>query len=537
MAPGPVGWAAAIALCVGAGGAWWLASATQSPEQAAARASEPPASWVTAEVEFRVLSATLIQRGDVRAEISVSVVAPSSVGSTAVITRRLVEPGDRVDEGERVIEVSGRPVFVLRGDVPMYRSLRPGMVGADVAQLQAALARLGHQPETDGIFGPATKDAVTSLYVDAGYAPLPAFDTAATDLASADQAITDARLAVAAAEEDLDNLGDDRSGVAIAQAQASRQQAERTVESARSQRLADVALAEDEYNAAIRTRDRLAADGTTAEADVEAAALEVQQAGTRLDAIRRTSADAVTSAEEALWVATLALGELESGDGVTVAQQELAAALDTLSAATNARDAIAARNGPTIALGEVVFLPQFPARVRSAAVSIDATVETASTALVELSSGVLVVGTSVRPSDGGLVRVGMAVQLLDERTATAYPATVRSVAEEPVLAADGQLGHPVTITPDESLPDGLTGANLRVTITAASTGTAVLVVPLAAVTSAADGTTRVSVVTSPNDTRPIDVVVDAGMSADGFVAIEPIVDGQIEAGDAVVVGT
>jgi hypothetical protein len=188
-------------------------------------------------------------------------------------------------------------------------------------------------------------------------------------------------------------------------------------------------------------------------------------------------------------------------------------------------------------LGEVVFLPQFPARVRSAAVSIDATVETTSTALVELSSGSLVVGTSVRPSDSGLVRAGMAVQLLDERTATGYPATVHSVAEEPVLAADGQLGHPVTITPDESLPDGLTGANLRVTITAASTDTAVLVVPLAAVTSAADGTTRVSVVTSPNDARPIDVVVAAGMSADGFVAIEPVVDGQIEAGDSVVVGT
>jgi len=81
----------------------------------------------------------------------------------------------------------------------------------------------------------------------------------------------------------------------------------------------------------------------------------------------------------------------------------------------------------------------------------------------------------------------------------------------------------------------LTGANLRVTITAASTDTAELVVPLAAVSSAANGITRVSIVTDPNAT-PIDVAVEAGLSADGFVAVTPLDPDSLHEGDLVVTG-
>jgi multidrug efflux pump subunit AcrA (membrane-fusion protein) len=81
----------------------------------------------------------------------------------------------------------------------------------------------------------------------------------------------------------------------------------------------------------------------------------------------------------------------------------------------------------------------------------------------------------------------------------------------------------------------LTGSNLRVTITAASTQTEALVVPLAAVSSAGDGTTRVSIVAGPN-ASPVDVAVDVGLSADGFVVVEPVVAGALGEGDLVVVG-
>jgi multidrug efflux pump subunit AcrA (membrane-fusion protein) len=77
--------------------------------------------------------------------------------------------------------------------------------------------------------------------------------------------------------------------------------------------------------------------------------------------------------------------------------------------------------------------------------------------------------------------------------------------------------------------------NLRVTITAAATDGEVLVVPLAAVSSAADGSTRVSILGSANGS-PVEVAVTAGLSADGFVAIEPVEPGSLAAGDLVVVG-
>jgi multidrug efflux pump subunit AcrA (membrane-fusion protein) len=129
----------------------------------------------------------------------------------------------------------------------------------------------------------------------------------------------------------------------------------------------------------------------------------------------------------------------------------------------------------------------------------------------------------------------MPADLLDETTGTSYSAKVSQIADEPVTGSDGQLGYPATVTPDAALPDRLSGANLRVTITAASTESAQLVVPLAAVSSGADGTTRVSVVESPND-EPVDVAVDAGLSADGFVVVRALDPSALAAGDLVVVG-
>jgi hypothetical protein len=69
--------------------------------------------------------------------------------------------------------LSGRPVFLLRGDEPMYRDLGPGIVGTDVRQLEAALARLGYDPgAVDGRYDAATGAAVTELYRGAGHEPV-----------------------------------------------------------------------------------------------------------------------------------------------------------------------------------------------------------------------------------------------------------------------------------------------------------------------------------------------------------------------------
>jgi hypothetical protein len=62
-------------------------------------------------------------------------------------------------------------VFVLQGEVPVYRDLFPGLSGEDVRQLEAALERLGLAPgPVDGVFDQETAAAVTNWYSSAGYA-------------------------------------------------------------------------------------------------------------------------------------------------------------------------------------------------------------------------------------------------------------------------------------------------------------------------------------------------------------------------------
>lgn len=535
-----LGWIVGVgALVVVAGVAWRVGASAQSPSQAAARAQEPVASWVTAPVERRTLTATVIQRGDIRAEVTAQVAVPASVEGAPVVTQIIVAAGDQVVEGDRVVEVSGRPVFVLAGDVPVYRSLRPGMSGVDVAQLQAALARLGYRPDADGVYGPATKTAVAAFYQDAGYTPTPASPTATVDIAVAQQAVTDANAAVAAAQAVIDAAGQPES--VVAQALASMQQAQRALNEARAQRSSFVTVGEDEYNVTVRARDRLAADPTSTPGDLDAANLAVAQAGARLDDIRRTTADAVTTAEETLYVATIAYNETVVADTAGQAQADLDAATTQRDQANANLAAVQAANGPTVAQGEIVFMPSMPARVIAATsalgpLSADPTTTTAGGGLVALAGGGLIVTTSIRPGDIGLVRAGMDAEILDETTATTYPATITSIAPDAASGADGRLGYPTVITPLDPLPDALTGANVRVTITTAATESPELVVPLAAVSSAADGTTRVSVVSDPNGV-PDDVEVDPGLSADGFVTITPTNPDALHEGDLVVVGT
>jgi peptidoglycan hydrolase-like protein with peptidoglycan-binding domain len=56
----------------------------------------------------------------------------------------LPEEGAELAAGQRAWEVDGRPVILLRGDKPAYRTLEPGAKGPDVRQFEQALAELGY---------------------------------------------------------------------------------------------------------------------------------------------------------------------------------------------------------------------------------------------------------------------------------------------------------------------------------------------------------------------------------------------------------
>ncbi len=463
-----------------------------------------------------------------------------------MLTGVAVSTGDEVAEGARLVEVSGRPVFVFEGEVPVYRSLRPGMSGADVAQMQAALERLGFVPDTDGTFGEATKVAINDFYGQAGYVPVPSSPTEAADRAAAEQAVFDAEQAVATARAAVDAAGAGQPGSVVAQATAARNSAQRAVNDAEAARVSELALARQARDVAVAERDRVAADPAAEAGALTVAQLALDQAQAQLDQTDRATRGAVDSAKEALWIAALALNEVNASGETALAQAGLDAAVTVRDRARAALDAVVATTGPTVAQGEVVFVPTLPARVQQVASvlgALDGSPDQAggstggSAALATLAGGGLVVSMTLRTAEVGLVRAGMQVELLDEQSNTTYQATISEIAEAAVTGVDGASGVPVTIVADDPLPDSLAGVNLRVTITAASTETASLVVPLAAVSSGADGATYVSILpTNHAGAEPVTVAVTTGLSADGFVAVEPVAAGTLVAGDRVVVG-
>ncbi|MFJ3934676.1 peptidoglycan-binding protein [Streptomyces sp. NPDC090029] len=152
------------------------AEVIRSPAQVVADAAPPPASLLTAPVEYRVLKDSVIIRGTVTAEQSVDVAAGGGMEGAPVVTRLPVKPGQAIKAGQVLLEVSGRPVFALQGELPMYRDLKPGGRGDDVAQLQASLTSLGYSTvgDEEGYFGQRTKAAVSALYEHIGYTSLPA---------------------------------------------------------------------------------------------------------------------------------------------------------------------------------------------------------------------------------------------------------------------------------------------------------------------------------------------------------------------------
>ncbi|MFF4973676.1 peptidoglycan-binding protein [Streptomyces sp. NPDC001083] len=200
--------ALAVGSVVLAGAALWTSAYVKSPAQAAADAGPPAPDVLTAPVERRVLSDTVVTRGTVSASQTVDIASAAVAvdgGAKPVVTKVLARSGQTFEAGRVLFEVSGRPVLALRGGLPVYRDLKPGAHGEDVRQLQRALRDLGHPAGTDtpGRYGPGTKKAVAAFYASIGYDPVNV-DTAAAD---------DARREVGHAQRELDRLRD-RNGSA-----------------------------------------------------------------------------------------------------------------------------------------------------------------------------------------------------------------------------------------------------------------------------------------------------------------------------------
>ncbi len=183
-------------------------SVIQTPKEAAADGKDPGRGRLTAAVERRVLTQDLVLRGDLVSETEIALKAQAVFDAERVVVSGLrVRAGEPVKAGDVVIELSGRPVIVLPGEVPSYRDLRPNSKGRDVVQLQRSLNALGYVVRESGTLDARTQAAVAQMYRDRGYEPATTGPEAAAALADARRAVRDAERALARTGSEPDAAG------------------------------------------------------------------------------------------------------------------------------------------------------------------------------------------------------------------------------------------------------------------------------------------------------------------------------------------
>lgn len=153
----------------------WIANeAIRSPAEIAARTASPAPAPILVPVVEQVLATKVVTRGTGRYDSPRKLsVAQSSFKQGPRVVTTLPGVGSRMDEGDVLLTISGRPVFVFRGAQPSYRDLGPGISGEDVRQLEHALARSRLDPgRVDGTYDAATGAAVHALYRRHGFHPV-----------------------------------------------------------------------------------------------------------------------------------------------------------------------------------------------------------------------------------------------------------------------------------------------------------------------------------------------------------------------------
>jgi Tfp pilus assembly protein PilX len=459
----------------------------KSPAQAAADTEPPAADVLTAPVERRVLKETVVLRGTVAAGESVTVtpVASGEEGAAEpVVTKLPVGAGDTVRAGQVLLEVSGRPVIALPGRLPVYRDLKPGAKGDDVAQVQKALRDLGHGTGSDasGTFGPGTKAALQSFYAGLGYDPRDAVDDDGEAVESAEQGV---------------------------------RAAERALEQAQS-----------------------AADAASSAAAAPAPSVSPGTEGSGSTGATGSGSGGADSSGGS--GSGSSGGDAEARRAVEWAQEDLATARQALA------DAQAAA-GPMLPAGEVVFLPGFPARVDSVSARVGAPVTggvmTVSAGqlvvqgyLQERQKGLVRAGQPVEilaERTGRTVagKVRSVSETLDEGQEQDGAATEGTDAERAPAAAQG---YPVVVEPGKPLDRSLAGQEVRLTVEAGSTDGKALVVPVTAVSVGPDGKSAVTVVAADGTQRRVQV--RAGTQGDGYVEVVPVGGGRLAPGALVVTG-
>ncbi|WP_066038837.1 hypothetical protein [Herbiconiux solani] len=492
-----------------------------SPAELAASAEPPTAGPVTAAVEQRVIENAVTARADVTYADPVDVkVDATGLAGPAVVTGHVPEIGSTLVAGSVALEVAGRPLIVLPGELPVYRSLHIGVSGPDVTQLKAALASLGIDAgdAASALYDAATAAGVESLFRAAGYPPPSPPDGARQRLEGARSAARSASAAV------------DRARAALEAARAGASEADRL-----------------ELDNAVRQAQR-ELDVATASGE-PAAELERLRDALHLAEVRRTALDAPP--------------------GSAAEQSDLDGALSSLTDAQEELGRAEAEAATPLPAGEVVFLTALPRRVDRVGAERGSVLQGAA---MSVSGAEVVLSGTVSEADAALVPLGGAAKFT-AADGTSFGATVRSVTKRAAgsspdragtgsgsgagggsggrndTGTDGAGGSgsggasarwdvvlvPASVSPADL--ERLKGGNVRVSIPVESTGTDVIAVPVAAVTAGPGGESRVELVGPGTGSGSTSVLIEVvtGLSAGGFVELRTP-DARLLAGARVVVG-
>jgi len=129
--------------------------------------------------------------------------AESLSGATGGIVTKVPEAGQMISAGQVIMEVEGAPVFLLQGDLPLWRDIKPGVTGIDVQNLRDSLAKLGIDAGSGQTYDSTLSQAIATLYSNAGYSEpvVTADDKTVQDQAK--QALDQAKQALSDAQQQL----------------------------------------------------------------------------------------------------------------------------------------------------------------------------------------------------------------------------------------------------------------------------------------------------------------------------------------------
>ena len=94
-----------------------------------------------------------------------------------VVTRLQVHRGNEVHAGDVLAAVADRPVIVLPGRIPAFRTVLPGDRGSDVGELQRAMSSIGFSSSPDPCDPWSIQPALRCAATDARIAPVKMSET------------------------------------------------------------------------------------------------------------------------------------------------------------------------------------------------------------------------------------------------------------------------------------------------------------------------------------------------------------------------